>query len=210
MGEKKMKIKYLWILVIIGGAILMIVGSAFGSQFYTKLLKELILAGFIGPDLEPLVSAIMNVLFWIAYFGGYSVLVAVFLILIKFNRLGRIIITVATGFGILGLIIYGVSWAVGYYSIPLNTTWQTILDNVHGVFTYESGMALTGTAVVVVGKFLLKRSEKAYEEKAEEAIEADEREESSSSNSDSKFCPECGAKLPARANFCNKCGKNFD
>jgi len=205
-----MKIKYLWILVIIGGAILMIVGSAFGSQFYTKLLKELILAGFIGPDLEPLVSAIMNVLFWIAYFGGYSVLVAVFLILIKFNRLGRIIITVATGFGILGLIIYGVSWAVGYYSIPLNTTWQTILDNVHGVFTYESGMALTGTAVVVVGKFLLKRSEKAYEEKAEEAIEADEREESSSSNSDSKFCPECGAKLPARANFCNKCGKNFD
>ena len=204
MGEKKMKIKYLWILVIIGGAILMIVGSAFGSQFYTKLLKELILAGFIGPDLEPLVSVIMNVLYWMAYFGGYSVLVAVFLILIKFNRLGRIIITVATGFGILGLIIYGVSWAVGYYSIPLNTTWQTILDNVHGVFTYESGMALTGTAVVVVGKFLLKRAEKADE------VDAEYEEKSSSSSQDSKFCPNCGAKLPAHANFCNKCGKTFD
>ena len=210
MGEKKMKIKYLWILVIIAGAILMILGSAVGSLFYRALLEQLLIAGFIGPDFIPLITAIIEILFWIAYFGGYSVLVAVFLILIKFNRLGRIIISVATGFGILGLIIYGVSWAVGYYSIPLNTTWQTILDQVHGLFTFESGLALTGTAVVVVGKFLLKRSEKAYEEKAEEAIEADEREESSSSNSDSKFCPECGAKLPARANFCNKCGKSFD
>ena len=210
MGEKKMKIKYLWILVIIAGAILMILGSAVGSLFYKALLELLLLAGFIGPEFIPLITAIMEILFWIAYFGGYSVLVAVFLILIKFNRLGRIIISIATGFGILGLIIYGVSWAVGYYSIPLNTTWQTILDNVHGLFTFDSGLALTGTAVVVVGKFLLKRSEKAYEEKAEEAIEADEREESSYSNSDSKFCPECGAKLPARANFCNKCGKNFD
>ena len=210
MGEKKMKIKYLWILVIIGGAILMIVGSAVGSLFYTELLNQLIYYGIIGPDLVPLVSAIMNILYWIAYFGGYSVLVAVFLILIKFNRLGRIIITVATGFGMLGLIIYGVSWAVGYYGFPLDLMWQTILDEVHGIFTFDSGMALAGTAIVVVGKFLLKRSEKAYEEKAEETIEADEREESSSSNLDSKFCPECGAKLPARANFCNKCGKNFD
>ena len=210
MREKKMKMKYLWILVIIGGAILMIVGSAVGSQFYTTLLEQLILAGFIGPEFIPLVTSIMTVLGYIALFGGYSVLVAVFLILIKLNRVGRLIITIATGFGILGLIIYGVSWAVGYFSIPLDTTWETILNQVHGLFTFDSGLALTGTAIVVVGKFLLKRSEKAYEEKTEEAIEADEREESSSNNSDSKFCPECGAKLPARANFCNKCGKNFD
>jgi len=210
MGEKKMKIKYLWILVIIGGAILMIVGSAVGSLFYATLLDQLILAGFIGPEFIPLVTSIMTVLGYIALFGGYSVLVAVFLILIKWNRVGRLIITIATGFGILGLIIYGVSWAVGYYSIPLNDTWQTILTNVHGLFTFDSGMALAGTAIVVVGKFLLKRSEKAYEEKTEEAKEADERKETSSNNSDSKFCPECGAKLPARANFCNKCGKNFD
>jgi ribosomal protein L40E len=67
-------------------------------------------------------------------------------------------------------------------------------------------MALAGPAVVVVGKFLFKRAEKAYEEKVEEVMEVDEEEISSGS----KFCPECGAKLPIRANFCNKCGKNFD
>ncbi|GAH02739.1 unnamed protein product [marine sediment metagenome] len=146
----------------------------------------------------------MVVLGYIALFGGYSVLVAVFFILIKWSRLGRIIITIATGFGVLGLIIYGVSWAVGYFSVDLSATWQAILVAVHGIFTFESGMALAGTAIVVVGKFLLKRAEKADEGKAED------EEKPSSSNQDSKFCPNCGANLPAHANFCNKCGKTFD
>jgi len=199
-----MKTKYFWIFVIIVGAILMILGSAVGSQFYTKLLEQLILAGFIGPEFIPLVSSIMIVLGYIALYGGYSVLVAVFFILIKWSRLGRIIITIATGFGVLGLIIYGVSWAVGYFSVDLSATWQAILVAVHGIFTFDSGMALAGTAIVVVGKFLLKRAEKADEG------EAEDEEKSLSSNQDSKFCPNCGANLPAHANFCNKCGKTFD
>lgn len=204
-----MKTKYFWILVIIAGAILMILGSAVGSQFYTKLLEQLILGGFIGPEFIPLVSAIMVILEYIALFGGYSVLVAVFLILINMGRLGRIIITIATGFGFLGLIIYGVSWAVGYFSIPLEPVWQTVLDQVHGLFTFDSGLALAGTAVVVIGKFGLKRAEKGYEDKAEEKLEeAEERKELS--DADTKYCPECGAPLPAHANFCNQCGNSFD
>jgi len=201
-----MKIKYFWILVIIVGAILMIIGSAVGSQFYTVLLQQLIIAGFIGPEFVQLVSSIMVVLGYIAFYGGYSVLVAVFLILIKWSRVGRIIITIATGFGILGLLIYGISWAVGYFSIALNPTWQTILDSVHGLFTCSSGIGLTGTAVVVVGKFFEKRAEKADKKEEKSKPEPD----SSSDNPGSKFCPECGATLPAKANFCNKCGKNFD
>ena len=200
-----MKTKYIWIFVIIVGAILMILGSAVGSQFYTKLLEQLILAGFISPEFIPLVSSIMVVLGYIAFYGGYSVLVAVFLILIKLNRVGKIIITIATGFGVLGLIIYGASWAVGYFGFALNPSWQTILDTVHGIFTFDSGMALAGTAVVVAGKFLLKRAEKGDKKKEEEP-----EPESSSVTPGSKFCPECGASLPAKANFCNKCGKNFD
>jgi hypothetical protein len=200
-----LKNKYFWILVIIVGAILMILGSAVGSQFYTTLLQQLILAGLIGPEFLQLVSSIMIVLGYIALYGGYSVLVAVFFILIKWSRLGRIIITIATGFGMLGLIIYGVTWALGYFSISINPTWQTILDSVHALFTFDSGLALAGTAVVVVGKFFLKKAEKA--EKKAEQIGTDE---STSDDLGTKFCPECGASLPIRANFCNKCGKNFD
>ena len=90
------------------------------------------------------------------------------------------------------------------WNIALSPVWQTLLDTIYGFFTFNSGLAFTGTVVAIVGKFGLKRSEKAYEEKAEDAIEEDE------DISGSKFCPECGAKLPAKANFCNKCGKNFD
>ena len=200
-----MKYKF-WILVLIAGGILMIVGGATGGEFYGKLLTELNDAGFIPPEFEPLLASIILVIGFIANYGGYSVLVAVFLILIKWNRLGRIIITIATSFGMLGLLIYGVSWAVGYFGFPLSPTWSNILTEVHGIFTFQSGLALAGTAVSVVGKFGLKRAEKAYEEKAEEAIEEDEARD----DAGTKFCPECGAKLPAHANFCNKCGKNFD
>jgi len=201
-----MKTKYFWIFVIIVGAILMILGSAVGSQFYTVLLEQLIFYGFIGPEFVQLVSSIMVVLGYIAYYGGYSVLVAVFLILIKWSKVGRIIITIATGFGILGLLIYGISWAIGYFSITLDPTWQTILDTVHGLFTFSSGIGLTGTATVVVGKFFEKKAEKADEKEEKSEPKSD----SPSENHGSKFCPECGASLPAKANFCNKCGKNFD
>jgi len=204
-----MKYKF-WVLLLIIGGILMTIGGAIGSEFYTKLLTYLINYGLIGPDFVALVSSIIYIIGFIASYGGVSVLVAVFLILIKWNRVGRIIISIATGFGLLGLLIYGVTWAVGAFNIDLSLTWQTILAEVHALFTYQPGLALTGTAVVIVGKFGLKRSERAYEGKAEEAIEEDEEEESSSKNPESKFCPECGAKLPAKANFCNKCGKNFD
>lgn len=188
----------------------MIIGSATGSAFYQYLLSLAI--PYIGPEYIPLVTAIMTVLEYIAYYGGYSVLVGVFLILIKFSKIGRIIITIATSFGLLGLIIYAVTWLVGYLGIPLNPMWQTALDTIYSLFSFNSGMAFAGTAIAVVGKFGFKRAEKAYKKAAEEALgKASESEEvSSSSDSGSKFCPECGAELPARANFCNQCGKNFD
>jgi len=193
-----MKYKF-WILVLIVGGVLMIVGSAIGTSFYSYLLSLAI--PLIAPEFHALVTVIMNALGYIAYFGGYSVLVAVFLILIKINRLGRIIITIATGFGMLGLIIFAATWIIGYFNITIDPMWQTILNQVYSLFTFNSGLAFTGTALAVFGKFGLKRAEKADEDE-------DEAEEKPSS--DSKSCPSCGASLPARANFCNKCGKNFD
>jgi len=201
-----MKYKF-WILLISVGGILMIVGSATGSAFYTWLLEKLILADLIGPEFIPLVTSIMVVLGYIALYGGYSVLVGVFLILIKINRVGRIIITIATGFGMLGLIIYATTWIVGTFNITLVPMWQTILDGIASLFTYNSGIAFAGTAIAVFGKFGLKRAERA--EKTDEG-EAKEGESTEKNITDSKFCPQCGAKLPAHANFCNKCGKTFD
>ena len=86
-----MKYKF-WILLIIIGGALMIVGSAIGSAgFYEYLISFAI--PYVSPEYLPLVSALLTILQYIAYFGGYSVLVGVLLIILKFNKLGRIIIS---------------------------------------------------------------------------------------------------------------------
>ncbi len=194
--------KSFWILVIIIGGILMIIGSAVGSAVFYQYLFTLA-DPYIGVEFKPLVSSLFTALGYIAFFGGHSVLVAVFLILLKWYKVGRIIITIATSFGIMGLIIYAITYIVGVLGIPLDPPVQLILDNIVSLFTFNSGIAFAGTAVAVIGKFRLKRAVRA--EKTDAKVEA----RSSSNNPGSKSCPNCGATLPLKANFCNKCGTNF-
>ena len=196
-----MKYKF-WILLILVGGILMIVGSAIGSgAFYTYLIGLAI--PYIGADFIPLVSAILIILEYITVFGGYSVLVGLFLMLIKYNKVGHIIITVATSFGVLGLVIYTITWIVGYFGVPLNPTWQTVLDTIYNLFTFNSGTAFAGTAIALFGNFGLKRAEKADVKDFKAAKKA------ASNSPGSKLCPNCGSNLPKKANFCNNCGKSF-
>jgi ribosomal protein L40E len=196
--------KAFWILVIIAGGILMIVGSATGSALFYQYLYNLVLP-YIGGEIVPIVSAVLTVLEYIAIYGGYSVLVGVFLILIKMSRLGRIIITIATSFGLLGLIIYGGMWIVDTLGVPLDPSAQLVLDQIYSLFTFNSGTAFAGTVIVVIGKFGFKKAERAAKEEAKE-----EAKKAAASIPNSKFCPNCGSVLPGHANFCNKCGKTFD
>jgi len=191
-----------WIFLCILGGVLMIVGSATGSALFYQYLYSLALP-YIGPEFLPFVQAILTILEYIALFGGYSVLVGAFLILIKIIRVGKIIITIATSFGILGLIIYAITWAVGNFGIPLDPPVQLILTQIYSIFTFNSGMAFAGTVVAVIGRYGVKRSEKM--EKGSSTSEG----KSKDTKKGAKFCPNCGETLPLKANFCNKCGKNF-
>ena len=191
-----------WILICILGGVLMIIGSATGSAFFYQYLYTLALP-YIGPEFLPFFQAILTILEYIAFYGGYSVLVGAFLILIKIIRVGRIIITIATSFGILGLILYAITWAVGNFGIPLDPPVQLILAEIYSIFTFNSGMAFAGTVIAVIGRYGVKRTEKMEKESSSD------EEKSNNTKNGSKFCPNCGATLPLKANFCNKCGKNF-
>ena len=181
----------------------MIIGSAIGSAYFYQFLYTNLAVPYVDPEFLPFVQAILTVLEYIAFYGGYSVLVGAFLILIKIIRVGKIIITIATGFGMLGLIIYALTWAVGYFSIPLNPSLQVILAQIYSLFTFNSGIGFTGTALAVLGRFGVKRSEKMEKESSTS------EEKSKDTKKGAKFCPNCGETLPLKANFCNKCGKNF-
>jgi len=192
----------LWILLLIVGGVLMIIGSAIGSAVFYQYLY-ILASPYIGPDFLPFVQAILTILEYIAFYGGYSVLVGTFLILIKMVRVGKIIIMIATSFGMFGLIIYAITWAVGNFGIPLDPPVQLILTQIYSLFTFNSGTAFTGTVMAVIGRYGVKRSEKMEKESST----SDEK--SKDTKDGAKFCPKCGATLPLKANYCNKCGKNF-
>jgi len=193
----------LCILLLIAGGILMMIGSAIGSTAFYQFLYDKLAVPYVVPEFLPFIQIILKVLEYIAFYGGYSVLVATFLILIGQIRIGKIIIMIATSFGMLGLIIYTLTWAVGYFSIALNPSLQLVLAELYDLFTFNSGMAFTGTVLAILGRYGVKRSEKMEKEPPSS--------ESTSSNTKNgaKFCPKCGATLPLKANFCNKCGTNF-
>jgi ribosomal protein L40E len=191
------------ILLCFLGGVLMIIGSATGSAAFYFYLANLA-SSYISPDFMPLVASILTVLEYISFFGGYSVIVGAILILIKQIRLGKIIITVATGFGMLGLVFYVGMWILGYSGIAVNPTVQTILNQMYSLFTYNSGVAFTGTVLAVLGRYGIKKGEK------EDSTEKAKSNDSTTINLDSKFCPNCGEKLPTKANFCNQCGTTFD
>ena len=192
------------LLCFLGGA-LMIAGSATGSAAFYFYLANLV-SSYISPEFMPLVASILTVLEYIAFYGGYSVIVGAILILINQIRLGKIIIMVATGFGMLGLIIYAGTWLLGISGIAVTPAVQIILDQIYSLFTYNSGMAFSGTAIAVVGRFGIEKPKK---DKKEVSSEKGKSDDSTTGDLDSKFCPNCGEKLPAKANFCNQCGANF-
>jgi len=191
-----------WIFLIVLGGIFMIIGSAIGSAYFYQFLYTNLAVPYAAPEFLPLIQSILKALEYIAFFGGYSVLVGAFLILIKWVRIGKIVIMIATGFGMLGLIIYTLTWAVGYFSIPLNPSLQLILAQIYSLFTFNSGIGFTGTVLAVLGRYGVKKAEKAEKESSTS-------NKKSKNSSDSKACPNCGASLPLKANFCNKCGKNI-
>jgi ribosomal protein L40E len=194
-----------WILLCFLGGALMIIGSATGSAVFYVYLANLV-SSYISPEFIPLVTAILTVLEYIAFYGGYSVIVGAILILINQIRLGRIIITVATGFGMLGLIFYVGMWVLGLPFITVSPTVEAILIQMYSLFTYNSGLAFTGTAIAIVGRYGIKKPKKVKEDGSTEKAKSND---SITENLDRKFCPKCGAELPSKANFCNQCGANF-
>jgi len=194
-----------WILLCFLGGALMIIGSATGSAVFYVYLANLV-SSYISPEFMPLVAAILIVLEYISFYGGYSVIVGAILILVNQIRLGKIIIMVATGFGMLGLVFYVGMWVLGLPFITVSPTVEAILIQMYSLFTYNSGLAFTGTAIAVLGRYGIKKSEKVEKDVSTEKAKSDD---SITENLDSKFCPKCGAKLPSKANFCNQCGANF-
>jgi len=149
----------IWILLCFLGGILMIIGSAIGSAVFYVYFANLV-SSYISPEFMPLVAVILTILEFIAFYGGYSVIVGAILILIDQIKLGKIIIMVATSFGMLGLVFYVGTLILGNSGIAVSPAVQAILDQMYSLFTYNTGLAFTGTILAVIGRYGIKKPEK--------------------------------------------------
>jgi hypothetical protein len=188
-----------WIILTLIGGVLMIIGSAVGTIAFYEFLYNLV-SGYISEDFKPLISSILGIISFLAAGGGYTVIAGLILYMLKQYRLGRIIITFGTSFGIIGIIVFITYYIVNLTGIITNPTILAYLTQIYGLFSFNTGFGFAGTLLAVIGRIGLKKPKGIPEEKPE----PEEKEAS-----EVKYCPNCGKVLPVHANFCNECGTDF-
>lgn len=94
-----------WILLCIIGGILMFLGSMIGSISFFETIFGL-LVDEIGEDMANIVSIILQILAYIAMGGGISVIVGALMVAKDHYRLGKFVIGIGAGMGLIGLIVF--------------------------------------------------------------------------------------------------------
>lgn len=185
----------LWIILTLIGGTLMIIGSAVGSIAFYEFLYNLFSEN-IADEFKPTISAILSILSILAAGGGYTVIAGVIFAMLNQYRLGRILISLGTSFGILGIVVFIAYYVIDFSGIITNPTILGFINQIYGIFTFNSGFGFAGTILAVIGRMGLKEPEEEAEEEPEDDTQV-------------KYCPNCGEALPIHANFCNECGMDF-
>jgi hypothetical protein len=97
-----------WILLCIIGGILMIISSVVGSVTFFETLFSYI-EDDVGEDVAKIVSLVIQILAYIAMAGGISVIVGALIVAMDHYRLGKFIIGIGAGMGLISLIIFVIS-----------------------------------------------------------------------------------------------------
>jgi hypothetical protein len=193
-----------WILLTLIGGVLMIIGSAVGSIAFYEFLYNIV-SDYVAEDLKPLISVILAIISFLAAGGGYTVIAGLILVMLKQYRLGRIIISFGTGFGLIGIIVYITYYIVNATGIITNPTVLAYLTQIYGLFSFNSGFGFAGTILAAIGRMGLKKPKAIVKEEPES-----EEESTEIIDTQVKYCPNCGKPIPLHANFCSECGVDFE
>jgi ABC-type multidrug transport system fused ATPase/permease subunit len=196
-------------IMVIGG-ILMIASYTGGTIKAFEFIYNLIVNQW--PQSQQIASIILNIFQWIADLGGIAIIVGAILILLGVMRIGKFIAWIGLAFGTFALIVWIVSWINELTGIITDPTIDTYLDTLYSQFNYGSSLSFIGVVIAIIGRIFVRRVKKEKIITEEPIIEATYNvdDENIQADSDTKFCPNCGTKLPAYANFCNNCGETFN
>jgi hypothetical protein len=141
-----------WIVLCIIGGILMIIGSTVGDISFFRLLVDLA-SGVLTEDVLNILSIVLRILSWIALGGGISVILGSILVMVGRYGVGKFIIGLGAGMGLIGLIIFMITGLIA----------GGLVNNLVAVFidfiSFRGSFGFVGVLLTIVARLKLKPSE---------------------------------------------------
>lgn len=190
-----MKINYKWIAVIIIGGLLMIIGTFDGLPILTILIDLYFNYGApyvsraVGKNLASLLNILLTVIFYIISGGGISVIIGAVLVLARLQKIGKIVISLGSGMGLIGIIIL-IMWRITF-----ETPGSIFIQLIFNIY-------FIGVLITLIGR---RKFKKDSEEEFNEQIIAPTMQEYQD-----QLCPTCSSSNPVTNAFCRKCGTNLN
>ena len=94
-----------WMIMCLIGGILMIISSVVGSVSFFALVFD-ILSDYVGAEVAAILSIVLQIFGYIALGGGISIIIGVLILTLNSYRLGKFIIGLGAGMGLISLIIF--------------------------------------------------------------------------------------------------------
>ena len=137
-----------WIILCIIGGILMIISSVVGSVAFFETLFGLI-EDDVGEDVAKIVSLVIQILAYVAMGGGISVIIGALIVSMDHYRLGKFLIGIGAGMGLIILIIFLVS---GIFE-------GSILDDVEGIVLgiANGSYGFLGVFLTIIARMKMKK-----------------------------------------------------
>ncbi|TFG05300.1 MAG: zinc ribbon domain-containing protein [Promethearchaeota archaeon] len=188
----------------------MIIGNISGLQIFALLLElyfeygESYLRGTIGNTSTRALTIFLMVIFYIMVAGGISVIIGTTLVLVHLHKIGKLIISLGTGTGLLGITIFLLIETT--IINPINS-W---LDFGLFIFRLVIDLYFLGIILVLIGR---RKMKKISEEDTNENLflPADYEKEDEMERSEIIVkCPVCSAGNSKVDSFCQSCGTALD
>jgi len=137
-----------WIILCIIGGILMIISSVVGSIAFFETLFSAIEED-VGEDVAKIVSLVIQVLGYVAMGGGISVIIGALIVAMDHYRLGKFLISLGAGMGLISLIIFFIS---GIFE-------GSIVEEVEGIVSgiAHGSYGFLGILLTIIGRIKLKK-----------------------------------------------------
>ncbi len=140
-----------WIFLCIVGASLMIIGSVVGNPTIFTFIFG-VAYEYVGPKTERVLSIILIIFSYIALGGGISVIAGATLVIMNQYKIGKLIIWIGAGMGMIGLIVFVIMQGIEGTFISMLRLEITTLISLNG------GFGFAGIILVIISRFKMKKS----------------------------------------------------